>query len=102
MVAKWGARIMAHFFRMALDMPDGPGALWGLTFVSVSSTLSGVNTGNLEWGTVGGLCSANGCSFLLRGLSGGKNVSASILDFCSLVVVWVLSGLKRAGVHCLP
>ncbi len=40
---------------MALEIPKGPGTLWGLTFISKLATLSGVKEGNLEHLAVGGV-----------------------------------------------
>jgi len=44
---------------MVLEIPKGPGTLWGLTFVSVLATLSGVKEGNLDCLAVGGLVLVN-------------------------------------------
>ena len=88
-----------HCFRMALEMPDSPGALWGLTFVSVMATLLGVNEGNLERLAVGGLVLMNWCSWSPRGLSGRKKVTASCSAFWSLVDAEDLSGFLSVGIH---
>ena len=44
---------------MVLEIPKGPGALWGLTLVSVLATLLVVKEGNLEKIAVGGLILMN-------------------------------------------
>ena len=87
---------------MALDMPDGPGALCGLIFVSIFSIRSGQNTGNLDWQASGGFCSSNVCSSQLRGHSGGKNVMAKPFALVLFEDAVVLSGSFRSGMHCLP
>jgi hypothetical protein len=43
-----------HHLRMELEIPDGPGALYRLIFVSVTRTHSAVNLGKVDVGAVGG------------------------------------------------
>ena len=66
---------------MVLEIPDSPGTLWGLTFISVLATLSGVKEGNLDCLVVGGSILMNWCSCCPRGLSGRKKVLASCSAF---------------------
>ncbi len=94
--------MIAHFFRMVFEMPDGPGALCGFIFVRVFAMQSGVEIGNLDWVALGGFLSLNVCSSLLRGCLGGKNVLARHFTFVSFKVAVVLSGAFRLGMHCLP
>ena len=94
--------MIAHFFRMVFEMPDGPGALCGFIFVRVFAMQSGVKIGNLDWVALGGFLSLNGCSSLLRGCLGGKNVLARHFAFESFEVAVVPSSVFRSGMRCLP
>ena len=58
-VARWSVSSWAHCFSMVLEIPDGPGSLCGLIFVSAFIILSGVKEGNLDWLVVGGPDSMN-------------------------------------------
>jgi hypothetical protein len=87
---------------MALDIPDGPGALNGLIFLRVSFILLVEKVGNLDHWVFGGSCSANWWSVLLLVCSGGKNVLASIFALPEFVVVMVLFGLLMLGILCQP
>jgi hypothetical protein len=52
MGARMGASVIAQCLRMALDIPDGPGALQGLlVLVSAFRTLSIVNIGEIGNGS---------------------------------------------------
>jgi len=94
--------VVAHFFSMAFEIPDGPGALCGLIFVSMAAIRSGVKSGNLDWVALGGFLSSNVCSSQLRGRSGGKNVLARHFAFELFKVAVVPSSVFRSGMRCLP
>ena len=78
MFARWGARMSAQCLRMELEMPEGPGALYGLIFNSVAATRSGVNFGNEEVGAVGGCSSTNWCSSGAGGWLGEKRFQLDV------------------------
>ena len=100
--AKYGANVVAHLFSTTLVIPDGPGALCELIFVSAVATRSVVNTGNLDRFATGGFRSSNVCSSQLRGHSGGKNVLARHSAFISFEVTVAPFCVFRSGIHCLP
>ena len=92
----------AQCFKIALEIPDGPGALKGLVLVSVFSTLLVVNAGKSEDGDLGGLCLRNWCSLTAECRSGGKKADARHCDFSALVDAVVPSDFLRLGILCLP
>ena len=102
MEERCGVRMITHFFSMALDMPDGPGALCRLIFISVFAIRLGENTGNLDSQALGGFHSSNMCSSQLRGHSGGKKVLAKPFALDSLEEAVVPSDSFRSGIRCLP
>ena len=86
---------------MALDMPDRPGALCRLIFISVFAIQSGENTGNLNSWALGGFCSSNMCSSQLRGHSREKKVLAKPFALDLFEEAMVLSNSFRLGICCL-
>jgi hypothetical protein len=87
---------------MALDIPDGPGALNGLIFLRVFIILSGEKVGNLDHWVFGGSCSVNQWHVLLLVCSGGKNVLVSIFALPEFVVAMSPFGLLMLGILCWP
>ena len=66
-----GASAGAQRWRMALETLEGPGALKGLVWVNVFTTLSTANALNSGDGDLGGLGSLNWCSLVPEEHSGG-------------------------------
>ena len=82
---------------LALEIPDGPGALNGLSFISVLTMCSVLKVGNCKLFAFGGFSSMNWCLFCIRGFSAGKNMSASLSAFSLLDEVYVPMGLLRSS-----
>jgi len=81
--------------RMALDIPEGLGALKGLSLASVLVICLTVKDGKRDWHAMGGFVSTNWCSSCVLVRSGGKNVLASISAF--LHFLWWLNHLVLQG-----
>jgi hypothetical protein len=102
MLDRWGARVSAQHFRVELEMPDGPGALYGLAFKSATATHTGVNLGKVDAGAFGGCFSMNWCLCCAGGQAGGKEVSVSSGTLSLLVYTYVPSLFLMLGIHCFP
>ena len=88
-----GTRRKEHSLRAAFGTPDGPGALYGLRFVTAASTSSSVKRENGSCGSY----SASSMSSSEAGGGVGKNCDIRALPFCSRVCATEPSGRCRAG-----
>jgi hypothetical protein len=84
---RWGVIVHAQFLRIALDMPDGPGALKGLSFSRVLMIHLGENVGNQDLWALGRSYSMNLCSPWLSGHCTGKKALVSVCALSSFVEV---------------
>ena len=97
-----GAIMTAQRLRIALDIPDGPGALKGLSLASVALIRSVEKVGNWEWRALGGLLSVNWWSGCVGSCTGGKNVLASASALSSFFVAMVPFWAFSSGMRCRP